>query len=199
MKQIIILIILICFLTVNCQNNSCKCDIQEYQITKLKELDSLVNEAEVIKGIDERWTKFEEPSIMNTKNDYYRFTVDNLFGNFKIFRIEKSQKNYKVIIKEYDDTGTPNYSDTTIRNEEYLIPETEWIDIASTLNENCFWTMPYSIDRGGLDGSVWTLEANISNKNECTLKYFHHVSRWSPIDTTFILMSNKFMELGNGL
>jgi len=126
---------------------------------------------------------YKEPSILDAKTEMYRFIWSSSFDTTKLYRIEKNNAHYSVTSKIFT-----SHQDTIGTTNKFDITESEWSNIVNGLVRNGFWTYPTSDNRNGLDGSTWILEGYKPVKDKCTGMNYHRVSRWSPIDTTFILM-----------
>ena len=192
MKNIFkILILLLATLLFSCQENKNPCSLSEEVLQDISFVDSMINLPEIIKR-DKDWKKnnYNEPSLFHAKKESYRFIWSSSFDGTKVFRIEKDKNTYKAILKEYE-----NHSDTIGKTNEFELKKENWTSIINHLNKYDFWTYKSSIDRRGLDGAGWGLEAYKPTKDNCTHMNYHMIGRWSPIDTVFISMCNQFFSL----
>ncbi|MBL4650008.1 MAG: hypothetical protein JKY03_09770 [Aureispira sp.] len=182
-------------LLISCQREVNPCSLSEDLISAIKTEDSLISQPDYQERYLE-WAKEREgePSLLNYKNEAYRFSWSHTFGGAEVYRIEKKQNGYSATIKIYvQASGT--YEDSLVHSSEKWIPEAVWTEIMDGLNKNSFWTYPRIIDRRGLDGASWSLEGYNPIKNKCTYQNYHGVGRWSPIDSAFVSMCNLFMNL----
>lgn len=176
-----------------CQIDKNPCSLSGEILQDLRRLDSLTNIPEVLER-DRQSMKinYDEPSILDAKNETYRFILSSMDYS-KVVRIEKKNNQFYAIVKEFEGTtGDPNLIPKV---DEFELSKTEWDTITSRLQKMNFWTYTSTIDRRGLDGASWSLTAYKPVKDECTLKNFHSISRWSPIDTTFINMCKLIYEV----
>ena len=186
---------LIIFLIFSLHLISCRetnpCALSKDVLTDIQTLDSVIQLPEV-RQRDRNWMKgsYNEPSILDAKTETYRFINSSSFGSTVIHRIEEINGHYKVTKKVFAD-----YPDTTVMTSEFEIQKNDWNNIVNGLEGYNFWTYPYHIDRRGLDGGTWTLEGYKPIKDKCTQKNYHAITRWSPIDTTFISMCDLLYKL----
>ena len=142
------------------------------------------------------WSEVNEPILQSQNHESYRFSIDGTNGYFKLYRLENNKNTFKLHIKEFRRAPyTLSGKDSLIQSTLKPVPNRTWQKIIGVINENCFWTMPVTIDRIGLDGATWILEGFDENKNNCTGKKYHLVSRWSPDSTRFRSICEQFMEL----
>jgi len=190
-KKLLVFFLLILLITYGCQVNSNPCSLSEEVLSDLQNLDNLINVSE-IKERDRQWMKgnFNEPSILDAKNETYRFIWSSSFNGSVVYRIEKIDDQVKAVKKKFI-----NHSDTIGVSYELDFSIEDWDYLTSELESKDYWIYPTSIDSQDLDGESWSLSAYKPIKDKCTLKNFHSVTRWSPIDTTFIEMCKLFYEL----
>ncbi len=182
--------ILFTIFLLSCQENKNPCSLSEGTLKDLNKLDSLLSIQKHVYRHN-AWMKnnYNEPSVMDAKNETYRFTLETSFDGSEVYRIEKKDNKYKAIIKVFA------YGDTIGKYNEFEISKEVWNSISESLNNLDFWTYTSSIDRKGLDGSSWILEGYKPIKDKCTLRKYHSINRWSPNDTTFISMCALFDKL----
>jgi hypothetical protein len=173
------------------ETNNNPCGLPDEVTKDLNVLDSIVNDPQIITR-RRQWMKnnYNETSILDAKNETYRFIWSSSFNGTEIYTIRKTERGFTAIKKIYK-----NHEDTIGTTKVLIFSESDWIHITTSLSLNNFWTYPSTIKRQGLDGSSWSLSAYKPIKDECTLKNLHNVSRWSPIDTTFIKMCDLFYDL----
>lgn len=182
-------------LLISCQKNINPCSLSVETLSAIKAEDSLISQPDCQERYHD-WLKERdgEPSLLNCKNETYRFSWDHTFGGAEVYRIEKKDTSHRAAIKIYIQ-ASGSYEDSLIHSGEKWISKAVWTEITSNLDKNSFWTYPRTIDRRGLDGASWSLEGYNPTKNKCTFQNYHGVGRWSPIDSTFIAMCNLFMQL----
>lgn len=125
-----------------------------------------------------------------SSNRHSRFLYEPL-------RVEDDGKNYRFFAKEYAvPTTSIRRNDSLVSSIEKIITRKEWLNIAKTFEENCFWTMETDIasDDYYLDGSGWILEGFKQNTT-CTNSKYHLAYRNSPDSSKFREICEKFMEL----
>ncbi len=174
-------LLLFLFVLFSCKENKNPCNLSEVTLRDLNSLDSLINIPK-IRQRDSTWNynNYKEPSLMNAQNETYRFIWNSSFDGTEIYKIEQINQTYKATIKTFA-------QDDTLGNfKEVFIASKKWKFITDSLSLNGFWTYPTSIDRKGLDGAAWILEAYKPNRDKCTKRNYHRIGRWSPIDTKFI-------------
>jgi len=187
--------LILIILLVSCQRDVNPCLLSEDIISAIITEDSLISQPDYQEMYHE-WIKEKErePSLLNYKNEAYRFSWSHTFGGSEVYRIERKNNRYSAAIKIYvSKIGT--YEDSLVHSSENWISETIWTKITDGLNKNSFWTYPRTIDRWGLDGASWSLEGYNPIKNKCTFQNYHGVGRWSPIDSTFVSMCKLFINL----
>ncbi len=174
-----------------CQYDPNPCSLSQETLNDLKRLDSIIKLPETIER-DKQWmmNNYKEPSIIDAKNETYRFLLSSSFDGTEIYRIEKNESEYVAIKKIFND-----HSDKVGVLRELQFSEKDWIYLTEQLSSKGFWTYKRKIDRRGLDGSTWILSAYKPIKDKCSQKNFHSVSRWSPNDSTFKAMCDLFVEL----
>jgi len=175
---------------ISCRIETNPCSLSEDVLADIQTLDSLIKLPET-KERDKEWLKhnYNEPSILNAKRETYRFVRSSSFDTTEIVRIEEINGHYKVTKKVF-----ASHQDTVGVTSEFEIRENDWKVFVHTLAANNFWTYPTTDNREGLDGANLLIEGYKLIKDECTLKNYHRVGRWSPIDTTFISMCKLFFQ-----
>ena len=186
-----ILYFLLLLVFVGCQTDPNPCSLSQEVLMDIYKLDSITSIPE-IRDRNRDWMKnnYDEPSILDADSETYRFILSSSFGRTEISRIEKINGQFNVTKKVF-----ANHQDTIGIIDEFQISKDVWRNITDSLTINNFWTYPSSIDRRGLDGASWSLEGYKPIKDKCTLKNFHSVGRWTPIDSTFISMCNLLSNL----
>ena len=149
-----ILFFIICIFLLTCNEEKCNCIVTTQQEQNLYSIDSIIGNPEVI-VINRNWMNaYNEPTLLDSKNETYRFLFEGGFGNTVICRIENDADKYIAYIKESPKANN-NQKLKAIKKE---IPESTWKSIKSSLNQNCFWTYLSTNDRNGLDGATFILE-----------------------------------------
>lgn len=186
-----IFFLILFFHLISCQENTNPCLLSNDILKDIQTLDSLTKCNE-IRQRDIMWMKknYNEPSLLDSKIETYRFIWSNSFDTIRIDRIEKHDRHFKVTKKIF-----ANNHDTIGITSKFEVLEGDWNNIVSRLEKNNFWTYPTSDNRSGLHGTTWILEGYKPVKDKCTLKNYHRVGRWSPIDTTFISMCDLLYKL----
>jgi hypothetical protein len=180
----IVFIIILSFFINSCRESTNPCSLSKEVLNDIHSLDSLVSIPE-LRQREKDWMEnnYKEPSILDAKTETYRFIWSSSFDTTEVDRIVKNDGHYYVTTKIFT-----SHQDTIGTTSKFDITENEWNNIVNGLARNDFWTYPTSDNRNGLDGSTWILEGYKPVKDKCTRMNYHRVSRWSPIDTTFILM-----------
>jgi hypothetical protein len=175
----------------SCREETNPCLLSKDVLKDIQTLDSLTKRPE-IRQRDMEWMKinYNEPSLLNAKTETYRFIWSSSFDTTEIYRIEEIGGHYKLTKKVFS-----THQDTIGSTSEFEIPKNDWNRIANNLAASDFWTYPSKIDRKGLDGATWMLEGYKPIEDVCTLKHYHRISRWSPIDSTFISMCDLLYKL----
>lgn len=179
------------FFYLPCRFEKNPCSLSRETLLDIQELDSIIQVPE-IKQRDRDWmsNNYDEPSILDSKQETYRFIWSSSFEGSEIVRIKKKEDSYYVTKKIFS-----SHEDSIGVTNTFLIEEEIWDNVVDSLNILGFWTYKRSIDRLGLDGAGWILEGYKPRKDKCTKKNYHRVGRWSPIDTTFITMSKLVWDL----
>ena len=188
-RVIFILIISLCYF--GCREKQNPCLLSKEVLKNIETLDSLTK-SEEIKLHDIRWMKnnYNEPSLLESKTETYRYLWDSPFDGTEIYRIEEINGRYKLIKKVFS-----SHQDSIGVTTEFEIQKKDWDKLVNGLRAYNFWTYPYTTDREVLDGTTWVLEAYKPIKDECTKKNYHRIGQYSPIDTTFIAMCNLLRKL----
>lgn len=192
MKRILFNLLLI-ILIYGCNNhNPYNCTIDE-EITHFN--DSIINDNLNIPNLNNILSVYGESPMIESASKTYRLSVSySLIDKEKsIYKVQKTEKGSKLTIKhfyhEYD-----NFNDTII---EKHLSEKEWEELENCINTNCYWTMPVTDFRHGLDGWTYLLEAFDPKSENPTQKVYHFITRWAPEKgTPFRKICNKF-ELYN--
>ena len=143
------------------------------------------------------YEKIKEPILKNTNKESYRLLIYNTMGeSSRIYRISKNLNSYKLVYKEFGKEDSYEIADELFINKETELSEKDWLEFQILLKNTGFWNLPVNIERGGLDGSFWVLEGMNPNKNECTNRKYHLVTRWQPLDTMKVMELNyKLIKL----
>jgi len=184
---------MVVLITAGCQADRNPCSLSENVLKNLYELDSLIKIPEARERERQGMrANYDEPSMFDAKTETYRFILSSSTYS-KVVRIEELEKKFFATIKEIErTTGDPKLTPSV---NKFELSKSKWDSIVVNLKNLDFWTYTTSIDRQGLDGSSWSISGYKPLKDECTLKNFHVVSRWSPKDTSFIAMCKLFSEL----
>jgi hypothetical protein len=183
-------LVLLIILLISCQGSKNPCSLSEAVLQDINRMDSLIGIPE-LQDRDRNWMKdnYNESSIIHADNETYRFIWSSSFDGTEIYRIEKKDNAFKAIVKLF------GQDDTIGKFTEFNISKEVWNNITDSLHETNFWTYPSSIDRNGLDGASWLLEGYKPIEDKCTLKKYHRIGRWSPIDKQFVSMCELFYQL----
>lgn len=178
-------------LFVGCLTDPNPCSLSQETLNDINRLDSLIKIPATIER-ERQWMRnnYNESTIFDADNEVYRLIVSTSFVGTELYKIEKVGSSYKGYKKWFK--GTKDENPEIIKLN---IEEEEWLRITKQLSLLGFWTYPITDSRAGLDGSTWQLEGFKPEKDECTGKNFHHISRWSPNDSIFLEMCNLFLEL----
>jgi len=182
MRQIIILIISISVIYAGCKKEECNCKTDEH-VTSLN--DRLVNK--VINAPNKhKWSKYNEPLLFKKNNESFRLAINfwELYI-FKIIRIEKSDNQYNLHVKEYYlNPRASEVKDSLLSSYSRVLLEKDWEEIVNSLQVNCFWTKPVWIEGDNRNltmnkGSQWVIEGKVKGNN-CTKSDYHFTYRNSP-------------------
>ncbi|MCZ4408541.1 hypothetical protein O3Q51_06965 [Cryomorphaceae bacterium 1068] len=162
-----------------CQNhNPYECSIDDQIL--------LVNDSLLAReGFKESYENYlyavDEPDMNRCSTKTYRL-MNSFSWEKKIwsYRFEKQSEGGLLTLKK---TYTKAYKESEGVNDTTLIrtlTSDEWSTIEKAFDSSCFWTMPVKIDRKGLDGGHYWLEAfDPLAHNPVKRDYFIAV-RWSP-------------------
>ncbi|MBK7129089.1 MAG: hypothetical protein IPM74_03810 [Crocinitomicaceae bacterium] len=179
----ILLVLLIVFIG-SCNSNPYNCAIDQKVLTKN---DSIMGLPDYRDGYSPMLIEYDEPELESLNIKSYRLLITHSWDRDTwIYRFERTEEGGLLTLKKNYTEGYEEYlgiSDTTI----YLtLSEEEWKEIELTFDSNCFWTLPLSIDRRGLDGRNCVLEAFDPDRNNPVKKSYFIAARWSPEkDTEF--------------
>jgi hypothetical protein len=178
-------------LFISCHEARNPCSLSEEILGNIRKEDSLIS-LPLIKERDRKmWEVFNEPSLLHTTTETYRFSIHGSFGHIEIYRVEENNDKHILTIKVYERVAK---RDTLYSFTKREISKELWTKLKTSL-DNYFWTLPGSTGRLGLDGEVWVLEGYKTINDKCTKQQYHRVGQWSPVDTAFINMCNLFIEL----
>ena len=191
-----IFLILLFVLNLSCQNK-CDCTID---LKVVQKNDSILNTINSVNKINYQkyLESIKEPDLRFENNEVYRVSIKNLMnGSTFVYRIQNDFENYTMIVKKNYKTGKGG--DSIEKKSERTLLKSEWNNFQSQIHKSCFWTFPVrNLKEGGFDGSIWTLEANSPNRDNCTGRKFHAVVRWSPKkETEFYKLCNLLIEFDN--
>lgn len=181
--------------TISGCKKDCNCEISNLQEKMLLELDSLVRDSAFLENHASYLSDYGELPIFDYSKEVYRYTYQGAFGKKEVIRIEDNEEEYKLHIYETDNDFEDYDQDAVIRNDKWIISQEEFALLKATLIDNCFWTMSYLDTRSGLDGYSISIEAFNPIKNQCTGRKYHAVSKWVPIDTSFVTICEAFEKL----
>lgn len=185
--QLVLLLFIHC---ISCHEDKNPCKLPEPVLKDLARVDSFIARPEIRKRDSAFLQDYhKESSLFSAQNETYRFIWASSFDGAKIYKIEKVNGRYKAVTKNFP------WQDTVPDIKEFPISSTTWNNIVNRLSNDDFWTYPSSIDRNGLDGVAWILEAYKPESDQCTGKNYHRIYRWSPIDKKFISMCNLLDSL----
>lgn len=184
-----------------CGAEPCRCDPDAEQLMK----NERVIYSRILSpdsGFGDYWKRFHEPLLNERKVESYRFSVVVLLADFfKVYRIDRSSRNYQLQIKTYAVSTTVSYrADSLVSWVSTRLSKDQWESISGAIEQSCFWTMTTDIaaDDGYLDGSGWMIEGYRHDKN-CTDKNYHVVHRNSPQVTEgtadFLKICDQFIAL----
>jgi len=170
------------FIICSCDNNPYDCALDQSVLSRNDSILALPNDKDGFKRI---LLEYDEPELESLDHKAYRLVITYSWDRDTwIYRFEKTEdggiltlkKNYVESFQE-----TVGISDTIIRKELSVL---KWNEIEETFDANCFWTLPISIDRRGLDGRTCILEAFDPNRNNPVSKSYFIAGRWSPEENT---------------
>lgn len=166
-------------LLASCSNpNPHHCKIDQTVISKN---DSTLNDAREQKGYYSFLKRTNEPKLETFSNKAYRLIVYYSFDrDCWIYRIKQTSSGGELTLKKTYQQAYKDYCgarDTIIVKK---INQKQWQKIEYVLSSNCFWTVPLSTDRRGLDGASYILEAFDPEANNPIGKNYTSVARWSP-------------------
>lgn len=186
------LIVLTMFLQllISCRNEN-PCALSKEAMRDLKVLDSMAQDP-VARQIHAAFLEvnYKEPLLLEAERETYRFIFSSSMDTSMIWRIEDWDGHYKLTHKVF-----VSHEDTVGRVSELELTQNQWNHVVNRLEELNFWIYPTTIQRQGLDGAVWTLEGYKTVKDKCSQRNYHIVSRWSPVDTSFIAMCKLLEKL----
>lgn len=129
--------------------------------------------------------EYKEPELETLSIKSYRLFVTYSWDRDTwIYRFEKTENGGMLTIKKtYTESYKEfsNFSDTTILR---VLSIEKWKEVENIFDANCFWTLPLSIDRRGLDGRNCILEAFDPDRQNPVDKEYFIAARWSPEKNT---------------
>jgi hypothetical protein len=195
MKYIILLVVTI--IQLSCQNKNpydCKIDKQIISYN-----DSIMNLDYFETAYDRISNVVDEPDMkQSTKKTFRLMNSHSWDRDIWSYRFEKETDGGSLTIKK---TYTESYKKTEGIHDTTLIrtiTAEEWEEIEKAFDSNCFWTMSMDINRRGLDGGIYWLEAyDPISKNPVDKEYFT-AARWSPENgTAFDNICTTIFEIAN--
>lgn len=127
-----------------------------------------------------------EPMLQERNVRAYRLTLLHSFSKgVWVFRCTQTSDGGVLLVKKkfsrhYMDIDEP------MRDTAYskVISSHQWTSLENEIRSSCFWTMPPIIDRSGLDGTTYILEAKDPGSQTPTERSYHAVGRWAPPDSS---------------
>lgn len=183
------------FILVGCRDkNPYDCSLDE---KILSTNDSIMDREDFKLGYNRILNTVNEPDMEQCDTKTFRL-MNSHSWDFDIwsYRFEKQNGGGLLTIKK---TYTDSYKEFAGVNDTTLIrtlTTDEWNKIETAFESNCFWTMPITIDRRGLDGGMYWLEAyDPAAVNPIDKEYFA-AARWSPErGTAFDNICNAIFEI----
>ena len=163
--------------------------------------DSLITKFESDSSGQKWWNdylrKINEPKLKGEKNESYRLMIYNsMWASSKIYRIYKDSNSYKLVFKEFGGEQIEPKDSKLTSNKEIDLSKKKWTEFQNLLKDTEFWGLPVTMNRMGFDGTTWMLEGRNPDKNNCTNREYHMVSRWQPLDSMKVMKLNrKLVEL----
>ena len=166
----------------SCENNPHNCKLEPSVLSKN---DSTMAGKDYKDGFNPMLLKYDEPDLEKLNHKAYRLIISYSWDKEPwVFRFEKTKQGGTLTIQENYTKGfkkEKGVSDTIYKIK--LTPK-RWMELEKVFDANCFWTLPLSIDRSGLDGNNYTLEAFDPERNNPVNKEYFIATRWSPEENT---------------
>lgn len=125
---------------------------------------------------DAFWRATGEPAfdaLTASCAECYRISIEtSLAPQHRIYRMQRSAGEASRFVAHFFVFGA-NREEATAKTHEMTLEEPLWAALDALLAAAKFWDMPTENGRGGLDGSIYTLEAWKAGRR-------HTVVRWSP-------------------
>jgi hypothetical protein len=180
---------------VGCQDmNPYNCSLDE-QVLSFN--DSIMNRDDFKEGFERILNTVDEPDMEQCATKTFRL-MNSHSWDFDIwsYRFEKQSDGGLLTIKK---TYTESYKEFEGVNDTTIIRNLttkEWEEIEKAFESNCFWTMQIGIDRRGLDGGMYWLEAYDPSAVNPVEKEYFAAARWSPEKgTAFNNICNIIFEI----
>ncbi|MCG8327475.1 MAG: hypothetical protein MI974_07310 [Chitinophagales bacterium] len=161
-------------LFVSCKNERCDCLLDK---KVLFENDSLIQElkSEHKESYVDYWSTYNEPNLLDKHVESIRYHRLKWTRDInEIYRITKSNSNYKLIYKDYSETSEGE--DSLRVYKEIVVADSIMSEIKNLIELSCFWTLPISpIKKQFLDPVALTLEYANPELNACTNREYHLV------------------------
>lgn len=174
----IMLILAIC----SCENNPHNCKLEPLVLSKN---DSIMASKNYKDGFNYILKRYNELDFEKLSHKAYRLVISYSWDREpRIFRFEKTkqggvltiQENYKASFEKEE-----GVSDTIYKK---ILSTKKWNELEKVFDSNCFWTLPLLVNRHGLDGNSYTLEAFDPERNNPVNKEYFIATRWSPEENT---------------
>jgi len=178
------------FIFLSCFQAKNPCNIYEEDYQNILRIDSIVNDPDNFSRLQQAWKNdFGEETMFHSAHNAFRFICSSSFGGYEVFMVQALDSGYFLTAKVIDQNGD------TVLAEKIEITKSQWLQVDSQLEANCFWTMGRGRKRVVLDGEAWTLEGFRTEPHNCSNARYHFVHRNSPIDQSFIQMCKQISSL----
>lgn len=188
----IVLSTFLIFSICSCDNNPYDCELNQ---SVLSRNDSIMALPDYKDGYNTMLLEYHEPELKSLDHKAYRLLITYSWDRDAwIYRFEETEEGGTLTIqKNYTESFEKEFglSDTVIRKE---LSVEKWKELEETFNVNCFWTLPLSIDRRGLDGRNCILEAFDPDRNNPVNKDYFIAGRWSPEKNTEFRKICEYVE-----
>ena len=178
----------------SCNNKTCDCPINKEVVL---ENDSLIQEwtNNSESSLKDYWNMYDEPLLFENKNKslrYHRLIWTRDVN--KIYRIIKSNSEYKLIYKDY--TESIDREDSLRIHKEITITDSIFNEIEGLIEASCFWTLPIVLnEKEFLDPVILSLEFYNPESNDCTNRKYHLVDVLSHEDEELWRIMNEIDEI----
>lgn len=143
--------------------------------------DSIMNRDDFKEGFDKVLNVVDETDMEKCTVKTFRLMNSHSWDrDIWSYRFEKLTEGAALTVKK---TYTDSYKEFEGVNDTVIVKtltQEEWDKIEKAFDSNCFWTMPITIDRRGLDGGMYWLEAYDPNAENPIEKKYFAAARWSP-------------------